>query len=166
MLLQLLSLFALFCSSFSLKLGFSRIVAQSRTKLAVSTINESINKQKRILDDLIIEPNRTELQTVSDSDFINTVHSNDNTLSVVLFGSSWCGPCLNMKNTLQSIMKDYSQASKFFEMDIDHNFESAAELSIRSIPTVVLLKNGKVVSEIVGNVPYHTISNLIEKYQV
>jgi thioredoxin 1 len=162
--MKLLCLFALVCSSFSLRLRFSRIaVLHSKTKLAVSTVNESI-KQKRILDELTIEQNHPELCTVSDSDFKTKIHS-DKVLSLVLFSSSWCGPCMSMKNTLEFLMKDYSQTSNFFQMDIDHNFETAAELSIRSIPSVVLLKNGKVVSEIVGNVPYSTISNLIEKYQ-
>lgn len=63
-------------------------------------------------------------------------------------------------------MSVYSKDSKFFSIDTDYNPDSAAEFQIRSIPSTLFFKNGKLVSEIVGSVPESVIENQIQKYRV
>ena len=82
------------------------------------------------------------------------------------FNSSWCGPCRVMQKNLQEFMAVYSADSKFCSIDTDYNPDSAAEFQIRSIPSTLFFKNGKLVSEIVGSVPQSVIENQIQKYRV
>ena len=71
-----------------------------------------------------------------------------------------------MQKNLQQFMAVYPNDPKFFSVDTDSNPDSAAEFQIRSIPSTLFFKNGKLVSEIVGSVPESVIENQIEKYRV
>ena len=61
-------------------------------------------------------------------------------------------------------MGNYIQKSKFCSIDTDHNPESAAEFQVRSIPSTLFFKHGKVVSEIVGSVPQMVVISQITKH--
>ncbi len=103
-----------------------------------------------------------QLTNVFDSN-LNSRISNDG-LSLVLFTASWCGPCKNMATSLLKCSQSASQAANFYQIDTDYNPESASEYHVRSIPCVLIFKDGKVVAEIVGNVPIQVVEAQILKH--
>lgn len=71
-------------------------------------------------------------------------------VSVVRFWADWCGPCTAMKPIYGEIAEELQKQVAFGEVDIDHSPEIANAFGIRSIPTIVIFKDGKPVDGIVG----------------
>jgi len=121
-------------------------------------------------DNFQIEPPKdiNQLIHINDSNFDETISSSldDDGLKLVLFSASWCGPCINMARTLTQCAQSSSiaAAAKFYQIDTDLNPESASIYSVRSIPCVLLFKDGRVVSEVVGSVPATVIEKQLAKY--
>jgi thioredoxin 1 len=69
-----------------------------------------------------------------------------------------------MQKNLGEIMGNYNEKSRFCSIDTDHNPDSAAEFQIRSIPSTLFFKHGKLVSEIVGSVPQTVVISQIVKH--
>nr|ARW64127.1 thioredoxin [Chondria sp. (in: red algae)] len=86
--------------------------------------------------------------------------------SVVLvdFGAVWCGPCSMIEPIINEIAQEYRDIIKVVKVDTDSNPTIATEYSIRSIPTVMIFKNGLRVDTVVGAVPKSTLINIIHKY--
>lgn len=69
-----------------------------------------------------------------------------------------------MQKSLEGIMGKYSDKSEFFSVDTDFNPEASTEFQVRSIPSTLFFKNGKLVSEIVGAVPQSVVESQIIKH--
>ena len=65
------------------------------------------------------------------------------------FSASWCGPCKTLAPTFNEVKNSFSGVS-FNEYDVDDNSDIASQFGIRSVPTVLLVKDGKEVKRIVG----------------
>jgi thioredoxin 1 len=70
-------------------------------------------------------------------------------LEVKKFSASWCGPCKTWAPTFNEVKNSFSGVS-FNEYDIDDSSDVASQFGIRSVPTVLLVKDGKEVKRIVG----------------
>jgi thioredoxin 1 len=70
-------------------------------------------------------------------------------LEVKKFSASWCGPCKTLAPTFNEVKNSFSGIS-FNEYDVDDNSDIASQFGIRSVPTVLLVKDGKEVKRIVG----------------
>ena len=70
-------------------------------------------------------------------------------LEVKKFSASWCGPCKTLAPTFNEVKNSFSGVS-FSEYDIDDSSDVASQFGIRSVPTVLLVKDGKEVKRIVG----------------
>ena len=68
------------------------------------------------------------------------------------FGASWCGPCKALAPILTEIKTQFSNVL-FTEHDVDEEFEEATKYGIRSVPTVIVLKDGIEVDRIMGLSP-------------
>lgn len=68
---------------------------------------------------------------------------------VVDFWAEWCGPCRMLTPILEELSSEVSNV-KIVKLNIDQNPQTASGLSIRSIPTMLLFKDGKPVSTLVG----------------
>lgn len=84
-------------------------------------------------------------------------------LEVKRFHAQWCAPCKALAPTINEVKNTFTGVS-FSEVDIDEDFEVATKFGIRSVPTVVLVKDGKEVERIVGNQPKTQYENLINKH--
>ena len=71
-------------------------------------------------------------------------------ISAVIFGATWCGPCKMLEKTMKKIQQEFP-AVKYLHVDIDEDPLQTKNYKIRSVPTTVLLKNGKEINRIVGN---------------
>lgn len=72
-------------------------------------------------------------------------------LVVKRFSASWCGPCRMLKPVFNELSEQYSSNGvQFLEVDIDDNIDEASKYGVRSVPTVILEKNGVEVDRFVG----------------
>ncbi len=69
------------------------------------------------------------------------------------FWAVWCGPCKAIAPIMTELAAEYEGRLKVGKLDIDNNQEVSVKYGIRSIPTLLLFKDGKIVDQIVGAVP-------------
>ena len=80
---------------------------------------------------------------------------------VVDFWAEWCGPCKMIGPSLDEISKELSGKVKIAKLNIDENPELAAQYGVRSIPTLMIFKQGDVADMKVGAAPKTVLSNWI-----
>ncbi len=69
---------------------------------------------------------------------------------VVDFWAEWCGPCRMLTPILQELEPEIASQTRIVKINIDQNPQIASQLGVRSIPTMILFKNGVAVSNMVG----------------
>ena len=79
---------------------------------------------------------------------------------LVDFWAVWCGPCKMIAPVVEEIASEYDGKLKVGKVDVDNNPEVPLKFGIRSIPTLMIFKGGKVVEQIIGAVPKR---NLLDK---
>jgi thioredoxin 1 len=90
--------------------------------------------------------------TITDANFDSEVTKSD--IPVLIdFWASWCGPCKAIAPIVEDLAKEYDGKVKFGKVDVDDNQQTAIKYGVRSIPTLLIIKNGKVNSTIIGAVP-------------
>jgi thioredoxin 1 len=72
---------------------------------------------------------------------------------LVDFWAPWCRPCLMAAPVLEELAKEYASKITFAKIDVDQNAQTAARYSIMAIPNLIIFKEGKPVSQIVGFKP-------------
>jgi thioredoxin 1 len=72
---------------------------------------------------------------------------------VVDFWAEWCGPCRMIAPIVEELADDYADKVKVCKLNVDENQALASRYGIRSIPSLLIFKDGIVVNQIVGAVP-------------
>ncbi|RCV07494.1 hypothetical protein SEVIR_1G253400v4 [Setaria viridis] len=83
---------------------------------------------------------------------------------LVQFWASWCGPCKMIDPIVGKLSKEYEGKLKCYKLNTDDNPDIATQLGIRSIPTMMIFKNGEKKEAVIGAVPESTLITCIEKY--
>jgi thioredoxin 1 len=83
--------------------------------------------------------------------------------ALVDFWAVWCAPCRAIAPHVEALAKDYEGKLRVGKFDIDANPTIPSQFDIRSIPTLIIFKGGKVVGQVVGAVPRAKIEELIKK---
>lgn len=100
-------------------------------------------------------------QEFTDANFDEKVLSSE--LPVLVdFWAEWCGPCRMIGPIVEEISKEYSGKALVGKVNVDENPQIASNYGIRSIPTLLVFKNGQIVDKIVGAVPKTSIVSKIE----
>ena len=84
-------------------------------------------------------------------------------LTLVDFWASWCAPCRALAPIVEEVAREYAGRVKVGKLNVDENPKTAAQYAIRSIPTLLLIKDNQVVEQIVGVQPKETLKKLLEK---
>lgn len=80
------------------------------------------------------------------------------------FWAPWCGPCKMIAPVLEEINDEMSDKVKIVKLDVDDNQETAGKFGVMSIPTLLLMKDGNVVDQVVGFQPKEALTELINKH--
>ena len=99
---------------------------------------------------------------VTDADFEAQVEKTDG-LTIVDFWATWCGPCRMIAPILDQISTEYNGV-KVAKLDVDANIRTATRFNVRSIPTLLFFKDGKVVDQIIGAVPKTQIETKVKQH--
>ena len=100
---------------------------------------------------------------VTDSNFQNEV-LNSATPVLIDFWAEWCGPCKMIAPRVEELAKEYDGKLKVGKVDVDSNQQVSMQFGIRSIPTLLIFKQGKVVDQLVGAVPKRMLVEKITKH--
>ncbi len=87
---------------------------------------------------------------VTEASFEKEVKQADTPLVAVDFWATWCGPCKMIAPSLEELAKEYEGQVKIAKVDVDENPALAKEYEVRSIPTLYLFRDGKVIDFLIG----------------
>ena len=81
---------------------------------------------------------------------------------LVDFWAAWCGPCRMVAPIVEELVTEYEGRAKVCKLDVDSAQKTAAEFGIRSIPTLLIFKEGKVAEQLIGAVPKQQITEKLD----
>ncbi|MEL7248550.1 MAG: thioredoxin [Bacteroidota bacterium] len=98
----------------------------------------------------------------TDDNFQDTALAEGN-VSVVDFWAEWCGPCRMIGPIIEELAEEYGEKVTVGKVDVDSNPKTSMDFGVRSIPTILIIKNGKVVDKHVGVTTKAALAEKIDK---
>ena len=100
---------------------------------------------------------------VTDDNFEQEVEKHDG-LAIVDFWATWCGPCRTIAPILDQLATEYEGKVKVTKLDVDANIKTGSRFNVRSIPTLLFFKGGRVVDQIIGAVQRPVIEGKLHQH--
>jgi thioredoxin 1 len=100
---------------------------------------------------------------ITESNFTQEVLKSDKPV-LIDFWAEWCGPCKMIAPVVEELAREYDGKLKVGKLDVDNHQAVAGQYGIRSIPTLLIFKGGKVVDQIVGAVPKKILAEKVSKH--
>ncbi|NNE36229.1 MAG: thioredoxin [Rhodothermales bacterium] len=98
---------------------------------------------------------------VTDDTFESEVLQSDQPV-LVDFWAAWCGPCRMIAPIIEELAEEFEGRAKLAKLDVDYNPQVATDFGVRSIPTLLFFKDGRVVDQLVGAAPKKSLSDKLE----
>jgi thioredoxin len=103
------------------------------------------------------------LMVFTDQNFEQEVLKSDKPV-LVDFWAEWCGPCRMISPTVEKIAEEFADRAKVGKVNVDENQSVTVRYNVRSIPTLLLFKNGQVQEQVVGATSKDNIAKLMQKH--
>jgi len=107
--------------------------------------------------------NGTKYLELTDGNF-DTEVIKTSTPVLVDFSADWCGPCKMMGPIIEDLANEYEGKAKITKIDVDVNPQTTSKYGVRSLPTLLIFKDGNVVDKIIGAVPKRVITEKLSAY--
>ena len=114
----------------------------------VITLNESFYEVKNMVE------------AINDQNF---EEETNNGVALIDFWATWCGPC-KMQSPVIDQLSEERQDVNFYKMDVDQNQDTAKNLGIMAIPTLIVKKDGNIVDRITGYTPKEKLNQILDQY--
>ncbi len=124
------------------------------------------NIRKKYISSVLKENNKKEEMkmepvVLTDSTFDAEVKKDH--ILIVDFWATWCAPCRFLTPVIEELAKEYAGRISFGKVDVDENPNVSAKFDIRSIPTVMMFKDGKVADISIGAVPKQMLETKLKR---
>ncbi|KAL2327666.1 hypothetical protein Fmac_021093 [Flemingia macrophylla] len=131
----------------------ARFVASPTPKLASRAARVVCEAQDTAID----------VAPITDANWQSLVLESESAV-LVEFWAPWCGPCRMIHPIIDELAKQYAGKLKCYKLNTDESPSTATRYGIRSIPTVMIFKNGEKKDTVIGAVPKSTLTTSIEKF--
>ena len=98
---------------------------------------------------------------LTDDNFESEVLESDRPV-LVDFWAAWCGPCRMVSPIVEELVGEYDGRAKVCKLDVDSAQKTAQEYGIRSIPTLLIFREGRVAEQVIGAVPKSQITEKLD----
>lgn len=105
------------------------------------------------------------IEKITKKDFEKKVLK-DEKVVVVKFSADWCHPCKVIEPHLEKLSKIYDGKIKFYEIDVEESSEIVNKFDIVNLPTLLIFKNGRIISSIVGAHPFSYLKKELDEILV
>ena len=102
------------------------------------------------------------LGVATDDNFEGEVLKSDKPV-LIDFWASWCGPCKAIGPVVEELAEKFKDSVKIMKLNVDENQKTAINYGVRSIPTLILFKDGKVLDTLIGLVPKERLEDFVKK---
>ena len=104
------------------------------------------------------------IRQLTDDNFDDEIRTANGPI-LVDFWAAWCAPCRIVAPSLEQLAEEMAGSATIAKVDVDQNGDLANRFGVRSIPTLIVFRDGRVVDQMVGAAPKDQIRRLIEKHQ-